>query len=192
MLMTEIPALAANATRASRAIGAMFYSTFGGAWIGFAAWNGLETPVPALIGIVAATLAILWLAFRQFQNNRSALESEPKTPATERRDRWFHIVNAGQWVVILIVGNVLANMGLGKWVIPAAIFIIGLHFIPLAALFQNQAHYVTGGALILASVIYPALTAPTNPIGALCAGLILWASALWVVRPALNSAKDRP
>ena len=133
--------------------------------------------------IAVATLGVLGLAYRRFMENQPALALEPKTPTTERRDRWFHIINAGQWVVILVVGNVLANSGRGVWVIPAAMFVVGLHFIPLAGLFQNPPHYITGGALMLLSAIYPGLLGPTNAGGALCAGLILWASALWAVRP---------
>lgn len=172
-----------DAVRASRAIGAMFYGVFGGVWVGYSAWRGLENRVPALIVIAVATLGVLGRAYRRFSENQAALALDPKTPTTERRDRWFHIINAGQWVVILVVGNVLANSGRGAWVIPAAMFVIGLHFIPLAGLFQNPPHYITGGALMLLSAIYPGLLGPTNAVGALCAGLILWASALWAVRP---------
>ena len=105
------------------------------------------------------------------------------SPAKKKVSRLFSIINAGQWVVILIVGNVLANVGLSAWVIPAAMFIIGLHFLPLARLYSNPRHYVTGGALMLLAVAYPVLVpgGPSNPIGCLGAGLVLWASALWAL-----------
>ena len=62
-------------------------------------------------------------------------------------------------------------------------FIIGLHFLPLARLFRNPPHYVTGSALILLATTYPFVASggPSSPAGALVAGLILWASALWAV-----------
>jgi hypothetical protein len=61
-------------------------------------------------------------------------------------------------------------------------FIVGFHFLPLARLFQNPAHYATGGALMLSAASYPFLFAgPTDTLGALLAGSILWLSALWAV-----------
>jgi hypothetical protein len=103
-----------------------------------------------------------------------------------RRSRNFHIVNAGHWLLILIVGNVLANLGYGDWVIPAAIFIVGLHFLPLARNFDNPPHHVTGAALMLLAVVYPLVAAggPRNTIGCLGAGLVLWASAACALRAA--------
>jgi hypothetical protein len=103
-----------------------------------------------------------------------------ETPVQQRRQRWFHIVNAGQWVMILIVGNVLANLGLGSWVIPAVILIVGLHFLPLAWLFSNTVLYATAAAFIALAGVYPFVASggPADPVGCLGAGLILWFSAV--------------
>ena len=77
----------------------------------------------------------------------------------------------------------LANIGLSKWVIPAAIFIIGIHFLPLAYVFANRYHFITAGGLIAVSIIYPYLAplGPSDPIGCLGAGIILWISAIWAI-----------
>jgi hypothetical protein len=125
-------------------------------------------------------MAFVYKRYRQYC---AGLEPEQPTAASRRQDRWFHAINAGQWIVILIAGNVLANIGLSAWVIPAVMFIVGLHFVPLARLFGNPKHFVTGGALMLLAAAYPfaAPAGPSDPSGALGAGLILWASALWAV-----------
>ena len=169
-----------SAALASRAIGATFFTIFGGIWL--ALWSerafGRQLLVLALIAVGA--LGIFALAFRQFQANRSAHAAEAESPERKKADRIFNIVNVTQWVAILVVGNVLANLGLGHWVLAAAMLIIGLHFFPLARAFGGPPLNYTGAALVLCAIAYP-LLAPggaANPVGCLCAGVILWLSAL--------------
>jgi hypothetical protein len=85
--------------------------------------------------------------------------------------------------VILVVGNILANIGLSRWVLPAAMFIIGIHFLPLAYVFANRYHFITGSGLIVFSMSYPfaASGGASDPVGCLGAGMILWSSALWAI-----------
>lgn len=184
MRVHEPLATTPDAERASRAIGAMFYGTFGGAWIALWAWRSFGSRA-AVLGVVAAvTLCLVAYVHARYRQHRAALRRESPSAAKASRDRWFHAINAGQWVAILVVGNVLANIGRSAWVIPAAMFIIGLRFLPLARLFGNPPHYVTGVLLMLLATTYP-FVAPhgaSSPIGALGAGVVLWASALWAVR----------
>ena len=172
-----------DSARAGRTVGAMFFFGFGGAWLALWAQRTLMTPLPAFIVIGAATAALLIYAYKVYSAHAQAATQKVESPEEQRRSRNFHIVNAGQWVLILIVGNVLANLGQGDWVIPAVIFIVGLHFLPLARNFDNPPHYVTGAALMLLAVVYPLVAAngPRNTIGCLGAGLVLWASAAWAL-----------
>lgn len=173
----------AVASQASRAIGAMFFCVFGGAWLILWAQRVFISPLVAYLLIGLATLSFFGLVYRSYRFHAPALNAEPETPAKRRQSRWFHMVNAGQWVLLLVVANVLANVGMAQWIIPAAIFIIGAHFIPLASLFAYPPHYVTGGAMMLLAAAYP-LLAPTgaaSPIGCIGAGLILWGSAAWAI-----------
>lgn len=64
------------------------------------------------------------------------------------------------------------------------IAVLGLHFIPLAWLFANWPHYVTGAALLVLAVVYPqaASLGPLDPVGFFGTGAILWASAAWATR----------
>jgi hypothetical protein len=48
-------------------------------------------------------------------------------------------------------------------------FIVGLHFFPLAKLFRHKAHYITGAALVALAVGYPFMTAG-GPEPATCGG----------------------
>ncbi len=169
----------ASSFRASRAIGAMFFSLLGGVWLvlGSNRAFGLNPPVLALV--VVGALVLFGFAWRVFQRNKEALVEDAASPAKKKADRVFNIVNAGQWILILALGNVLVNVGRPEWVLAAAMFIIGLHFLPLAHVFAYPPHYVTGLALMTWAVGYSlvAPNGPANPVGCLGAGVILWASA---------------
>jgi len=174
---------ASGAIRARRATGAMFFTFFGGMWL--ESWAILSARPPALmvvIGILA--LAFTWAAYATYRRYAADLAAQPATPQGKRIKRMFHLINAGQWVLIIAVGNILARNGLAVWIVPAAIFIVGLHFIPLAHLFFNPPHYVTGAAMMALALIYPLVApdGPANAIGLLVTGLILWASAGWAIR----------
>jgi len=173
------PMQAASAERARRAIGAMFFFPFGGAWFALWAYRASARPIVLYVEIAVLTAALLGLAYWRYRVHAPALAAQPETPEQRRASRIFQIVNAAQWVLILVVGNVLANLGLGAWVIPAVIIIVGLHFLPLARVFANPPHYVTGLALVAIGAGYPLLTpaGPASPIGCLLTGVVLWLSA---------------
>jgi hypothetical protein len=140
---------------------------------------------PVVFVVLALSTAVLvLLAYRRYKQHQPALAAEAPSLKQKRADRVFNIVNFGQWVVILVAGNVLVNLGLAGWVIPCVIFIVGLHFLPLGCVFASRSHYVTGVALVVLAVTYPLLATdgPTSPIGCLGAGLILWASAGWALK----------
>jgi len=167
--------------RAKRATGAMFFSVFGGVFfiVGLLRGYGYY-PIP-LIFIIAATLGIFGAALYHYNQNKFSLAENANSPEEKKNDKLFHFINAGQWVVILIGGNVLANIELSSWIIPMAICIIGLHFLPLAKLFQYRPHYITGALLFVWGICYP-LFLPRggeNPFGCFAAGTILWLSAMY-------------
>jgi hypothetical protein len=177
------PRQSPEAILAGRAIGAMFFSVFGGVWIGVWSVRALPGNMLALAAVAILSAAILWLALSRVRRYRAALAAEQDTPKRRRISRLFNIINAGQWVVIIVGVNVLANIGLAAWAVPFAILVIGLHFLPLARLFTNPPHYVTGALMIAFAIAYPLLmpSGPIDPIGCLGAGLILWASAIYAL-----------
>lgn len=172
-----------GAIRARRATGAMFFAFFGGVWLeGWAIFSARPLAFNIIIGVLA--LAFTWLAFATYRRYAADLAAQPKTPQGKRIARIFHMINAGQWVLIFILANLLGNYGLNVWVLPMVIFVVGLHFLPLARLFSAPPHYVTGAAMMALAVIYPfvARGGPADAVGAFGAGLILWASAGWAIR----------
>ena len=159
----------------------MFLAVFGALWLAGGYWlmHQGRPWIYALIGLLGAALLVA---------AAQAVQERPRpapaaTPDQRRVGRWFRIINVAQWILILAGVNVLNILGLARWAIPFAILIVGLHFLPLARLFQARAHYLAGVALVLLAVCLPLLTGnPESPAGPFGAGLILWASALWALR----------
>jgi hypothetical protein len=178
--------------RASRAIGAMFFTIFGGAWLGLAARARYDEPLTAYVVIAIVTLILTGFAYARYRRYAVPATTHNESPDERRRSRNFHIINAAQWVLILVVGNLLVNLGLPDWVIPAAMLVVGLHFVPLAIVFRNPPHFVTGIALMTIAAVYPFVAdgGAKSPVGCLGAGLVLWLSALWAVtaHPAIERA----
>lgn len=192
--MTSSSAASPTAARGGRAIGAMFFSAFGGAWL--ALWGYSEfTPALLVLCLVAVlTLGLLAVSYRVYRRNAAALRADGETPEGRRKSRLFNIINASQWVAIFLLGNLLASLDLRQFVLPLIILIVGIHFLPLARLFGYRPHYVTGLALIMLALAYPLLSieGAQSGNGAFGAGIILWASALWAILPHPDPASARP
>jgi hypothetical protein len=167
--------------RASRAIGAMFFSLFGGVWIAIWAVQSFGVRLELCLPIALIALGIFALAWRRFQENKQAHAEEANTPEKQKADRVFNIVNAGQWVLVLLAINILKNTGHASWTMPAIVGIVGAHFLPLAHVFKYAPHYLTGVVIMLWGFGYAFLTPAglNSPIVFLGTGLILWVSALY-------------
>jgi hypothetical protein len=170
--------------QAYRAMSAMFFAIFGGAWITYWGVRTFQGSIFVLEVIAACTVAIFVFALNRYLLYNGTLTARGNSPQRRRMGRLFNIVNVGQWVVVLIGACALTNIGFDQWLIPFVIFVFGLHFLPLAKIFSNVSHSVTGIAMIVIALAYPFLfhDGPNNPIGCLGAGLVLWVSAFLALR----------
>ncbi|HEX7090112.1 MAG TPA: hypothetical protein VF192_08240 [Longimicrobiales bacterium] len=197
------------AVRAGRAIGAMSLACFGAVWLAAACLMSVGAQPVILAGIACGAVCICLVARHQLREYRRrptarveppATAGEPPTTAAEppaiaaeppaiaaaepppgaHLGRAFHIVNAAQWILIAAAAAGLGRAGHPEWIEAAVVAIVGLHFLPLAAVFRHPRLYLTGAAMITLAVVYPLTAAdgPASPIGCLGAGLILWASAV--------------
>jgi len=186
-MIAAAPAADSGLRSGSRAIGALFLAGFGAAWLLLWVHRAVEFRVAGFAAVLLVAAGLLALAYRSYREYRGILRAEADSPTRRKAARVYNIVNAVQWIAILVVGNVLANLGLSAWILPAAAFIIGLHFVPLARVFDNPAHYVTGSAVGCPLVLAEQVASTGVCAGA---GLILWGSAAWALRrqPDGNSA----
>ena len=187
MTALELPAISGSAASARRAIGAMFLVVNGGAWLVIGILKGYGWLPVAFLAIVAVTLLLFFAALRKFRMNRDAHTAEATLPETRRTESIFNVVNAIQWSSVFVASILLIILRHPEWIIPSIIFIVGVHFFPLAVAFRVPRHYATGIAMTLLAITYPLFASggPNSPLGCLGAGIILWASAVAaLVRPA--------
>lgn len=172
------------AAQRGRGIGAMFLGFFGSWWmaIGLTAIYGAKMAVFAAIAAVGLTLMVAgWR--RSHAGKIASAETVRDTLAEAHINRGFRNVNIAQWLLIIALLVVLNIAHHVEWIAPGIMLIVGMHFFPLAKLFNTKLHYVTGSALVALACTYPFLSAdgPGSPLGPIAAGMILWLVATFML-----------
>ena len=105
--MTTHPLPAGSAAQGGRAIGAMFFSAFGGVWLALWGYSEFSPPFPVLAAVAMGTVALMVWSLATYRQNAEALRSDAGTPEAKRRSRLFNLINGGQWVVIFVLASLL-------------------------------------------------------------------------------------
>ena len=167
------------------AIGALFFALFGALWLLNADHLAHQQGWIAIALVLVVTLLLCLSAWRVLRARRSAMRALRDTPQAQRMRRHFRAINGLQWIVVSAVVLLLHRFNLEAWIAPAIMFIVGLHFLPLARVFRYRTHVLTGAVLIVTALVYPIASAggPASPLGSLIAGVTLWLAGLWSLRP---------
>lgn len=158
-----------------RALGALFLTGFGALWLALGLFVRRQLDLAALCWISGFTLVLAAAAVHVMRRARSA----PRRPQDATRDRAFYWINAAQWIAVFVALNILHRMRLDAYGLNLIAAVVGLHFFPLARLFRNPLHHITG-ALLLAWSALTLWKVPADSlqgISALGAGFLLWLSA---------------
>ena len=130
--------------------GAWFMALFG---LGWAAAGASAIGGAAQVGVlvVAGTFAVA-LVLGGIRTRRAASvlphDDSPAVLAHRRRlFRRFNLVSGLQWLAIVVASVLLGRAGLAAFIPAAVAFVVGVHFFPLATLFDVRAYRATGGAL---------------------------------------------
>lgn len=177
--------LSAQGRQGARAVGAMFFSFFGAAWLLIACHLAHRRGLIAVALVFTGALMLALGAVGSWRKRRRAMRALRQTPESRRIKRRFRAINAMQWISISVAVYLLRRAGLEAWIVPVMMLIVGVHFLPLARVFRYAPHYLTGAVLIGTAVLYPVASpgGPGSPLGSLIAGLTLWLAALWALRP---------
>ncbi|WP_256107669.1 hypothetical protein [Streptomyces sp. ODS05-4] len=173
--------------------GVGFFALFGLGWLllGVAALPGPARWVAVGAGAVVAL--VLMLAARR------RLPASAGGPLPPLRRRRFGQVNAVQWLLIAGIAVGCGRGGVPELIPPLVALVVGLHFVPLAAVFE-QPRLRTAAALLCAvaaaGLVVLAFggsaTQVRTLVGSGCA-LTLWAMAAWTVRgPRAAGPSGRP
>ncbi len=138
------------------ASGVFFMAFFGTLWagvgiVGLQGWGWLWLSLVAVligIGLLSAGISL-----------RRASQRLPKQVAEETALRWkgkriwFRIIFATEGLSIWIVSGIFGAINRNDLIFPIMALIVGIHFFPLAALFQIKAYYLVGTLLCLLAII---------------------------------------
>ncbi|MBW4050483.1 MAG: hypothetical protein HIU85_03325 [Proteobacteria bacterium] len=160
------------------AVGAIFLSLFGAAWIILSLINGNFAPA-LYVPPVLITLLLLWRASIVLRRNAAAARSQMDPGYRRKIGRVFGIVNAVQWTLVFVAATLLPRFGLDWLIVPVIVIIVGLHFFPLARLFDRHLYYGTGIALLGWAVVIALVSRTTlvPMITAVGTGTLLWVTA---------------
>ncbi|GAA2698544.1 hypothetical protein [Actinoplanes palleronii] len=174
-------------TRDGIAQGVIVMTVFSLAWVVLAATAAPSTA--ATIGLavlgVAVTAAVAVTGLRLAA--RSAARGTTRRVSASSRTV-FGLVNLGQTVLILVAVFGLTKAG-HPGLIPAAVcFVVGLHFLPLARVFDVRTYWLTGALLVAVAAVgaiffaYDADAALVRAVVGLPAAVTLWLTSLLVAR----------
>ncbi|MFD5748440.1 hypothetical protein [Streptomyces sp. NPDC127033] len=168
--------------------GVGFLALFGLGWWSLAtsAFDGPARLVAVVAGC-AVTVGLMLAA-------RRILPASAGGPFPADRRRRFHQINGLQWLLIVVIALVCARAGVPVLVPPLVAMVVGLHFLPLAAAFEQPRLRVPAALLVAAGAAGLAVWLADGPDETvrLAVGLIaafsLWGMALWTVIGAASAA----
>ncbi|MEV6592371.1 hypothetical protein [Streptomyces acidicola] len=169
--------------------GVGFLALFGLGWwlLATSAFDGLARLVEVVVGC-AVTLGLM-LAARRF------LPSSAGGPFPADRRRRFNQINGLQWLLIVAIAVVCARAAMPVLIPPLVAIVVGLHFLPLAAVFEQPRLRVPAALLIAAGASGMAVWLTNGPdktvrlVVGLISALCLWGMAIWTVTGAASAAE---
>ena len=175
------------------ASGALFMTFFGAFWASFSAfafgpWQ--RVLLLLVIGLVGLTLAVAAVRLLRKARHLPRNTSEESRARGKTQGRRFLLVFGVEFASIFVAANLLGIAGLEGFIPPVIALIVGLHFLPLAAVFGVRLYYLTGVLIsVVATVALVALLFGVTLGGefgwavvvGIATALILWATALGIL-----------
>jgi hypothetical protein len=162
------------------ALGGVFLSLFGAAWLSGASYKYAGASLPLLLAIAAVSLLISGWAIMTYRSRRREYPVAVDAARSKRVRKGMLIVNIAQWWGIGIAILLLNLTGHAAWILPCVILFVGLHFFPLARILNYRGYNLTAAALVLVAVAYMLFGGEGQSVALslLATGAILWASAI--------------
>jgi hypothetical protein len=174
--------MASGAYLRGQMAGAIILALFGGGWLitSLAMWPFRPNWALSVAIVTAVTLVVLCV-FRLI-NLKSVARSQDPAAAQEgrRKGMIFGLIFGAECGFIGLCSLVLARYGLGLWIPIVVALIVGLHFLPLAKLFNVPLYYWTGALCVLGVVACLMIYDPAFRLR--CVGftmtIVLWGTVL--------------
>ena len=165
--------------------GALFMTIFGAVWgaAGAQALGGIAGAIT--LAASCALAAVLFLGVVRLRRGALGLPRDDSPGAREWRGRSlrrFNLVFGLQGVAIALSVFLLARYDLGPLVPAVVAIIVGVHFFPLARLYEIKAYHATGAALCVLGAVAFLLAPPTRlPLVGLGCAAALFATAAYML-----------
>lgn len=127
---------------------------------------GASVPRWVLPGVVIAAAVYIAIGVRVIRGALRLPGAVPPRSAEERvmMRRFIRVVIVE--VIAIMAGNtVFAVMQRLEFIVPLDLLIVGVHFLPLAAIFQAPRYYALGGLFCVVSVLTPLLIPAGTHVG---------------------------
>jgi hypothetical protein len=172
--------------------GVGFLALFGLGWwlLGTSPWGGWTRLV--LIGVGGVVAVGLMLAARRF------LPASAGGPFPADRRRRFNQINGVQWLLIIAVAALCRSLDVPVLIPPLVAVVVGLHFLPLAVVFEQPRLRVPAALLIASGAAGTTLWLTDGPDEAvrlavgLMSALSLWGVAAWTVTATASTKSPGP
>ncbi|MFD2209625.1 hypothetical protein ACFSMW_07870 [Virgibacillus halophilus] len=138
------------------ATGVLFMAFFGTAWagIGIGGLQGWGNPwLPAIAVCIGLVLCSGGIHLLRASRNAPAVTSKSDMQYRKRIGLGFGITFTAEAVLIAAAGAILGAANHFEYFFPVMALIVGIHFFPLAHLFQVSGYYITGTLLCMLSLI---------------------------------------
>jgi hypothetical protein len=181
-VLSESPDIGAGQLKAS-ARGGLICALFGSAWMYWAViFSGHPTPIWfSAVSLPAITLTI-WAILRVLAF-RHLISSEADLQHWRSFRKFLWIDSAIEWVLVGTGTFLLSRIGRYDLIPQLFGLVIGLHFLPIAKVFQLPRYYWVGAIMILGEL--SSLLMPRgdmrNIVGCACIGLTLWINGLIIL-----------
>ncbi|MFD6175081.1 hypothetical protein [Streptomyces coeruleorubidus] len=170
--------------------GVGFLALFGLGWwlLGSSAFEGSMRTV--LVAVGCAVVVGLMLAARRF------LPSSAGGPFPVHRRRRFNQINGLQWLLIIAIAAVCRHVGVPVLIPPLIAVVVGLHFLPLAVVFEQPRLRIPAALLIASGAAGMTVWLTNGPdetvrlVVGLISALSLWGMAIWTVAGAASAAEQ--
>jgi hypothetical protein len=175
--------------------GATFMFGFGIVWLLLGLFRGRSSPIWVRVALLLLGIglgaSIFILSSRASALPHDVFQPTPQQIAANREiTRHFYLIFGAELVAIFLTVVVLRLIHYPDYILPGIAIIVGIHFVPLAALFKSPLFYGTGlvGCVIGLIGFFVADPGLRQKVVGLSFGLMLWVTALWIVCVGLTAA----
>lgn len=166
------------------AAGALLLTLFGALWASSAAFVLGPRERAVLLSVVAIVGVALTAASVRLLRAAARLPADASEEARRRgrtRGRRFSAVFAVEFAAIALASGLLGTAGLDRFIPPVTALLVGVHFLPLGAVFGMGLYYLTGALITLVATI--AVAAPL--LGVTLGGAFAWSVAVGLATAAI-------